>query len=71
MEDVNRISVIRKKRNYARDLAQTLVSDVTVESGSWTFLGDGGVAHWILGEFDENSRQLPKKNVHKHTVYFI
>lgn len=34
MEDVNRISVIRKKRNCARDLAQTLVSDVTVECGS-------------------------------------
>lgn len=34
MEDIKEISMIRKKRNCARDLAQILVSDGTLASVS-------------------------------------
>lgn len=33
VEDMNKVGVVRKKRNYARDLAPTLSIDVTLGSG--------------------------------------
>ena len=34
VEDVNKMSVIRKKRNCVRDLASTFTIDVTLGNGS-------------------------------------